>query len=221
MINKFIAQQFASGKSLTRSYMNWHISQLNTLASPVLDIGAGEFGSASYHTFFADFQELEFYSVDIVPDKNPSKIADVQQHIPFDDSMFLTCLAFNLLEHLYDFRGFFREMERVLAPTGTAYLSIPFLFRVHADPNDYFRYTSSALQQSLAEHGFRQIVITPYGEGALTAALSQIDFLVPKMLRSWVLSVCVFLDRQISKRSHGKYRNAHDYPLGYFVRTQK
>ena len=220
MINQFIATQFASGKSLARSYMNWHVTQA-TLSAPILDIGAGEFGSASYHALLAQADQREFFSVDIVPDKHPTKVADVQQRIPFDDNTFRTCLAFNLLEHVYDFHGLCREAWRVLAPAGIFYISVPFLLRVHADPDDYFRYTASALHHLLSEHDFHEIVIESYGGGALTAALSQIDFLAPRLFRRCLITCCCLGDQWISKRSGGKYRNAHDYPLGYFVRAQK
>jgi len=216
----FIRKQFASGKSLGRAYMNVDMREL-PVSQPILDIGAGQVGSASYHNLIPHFHALEVYSVDIFAEKHPTTVANIEQGLPFNDEFFRTCLAFNVFEHLYEFKDVLHEIWRVLAPASVLYLSVPFLARVHADPNDYFRYTHSTLKRSLAAAGFDEIVVKPYGAGAMTAALSQIDFLIPKIFRRFILQIALLLDRQITKRSGGKYRNANDYPLGYFITARK
>lgn len=45
--------------------------------------------------------------------------------LPFPDSHFRSVLCTNLLEHVFDVFGTVREIERVLVPGGTAFISVP------------------------------------------------------------------------------------------------
>lgn len=51
------------------------------------------------------------------------------------------------LEHLYDFEAVFAEQLRVLKPGGRLLLVVPFMYYYHAAPDDYFRFTTSALDR--------------------------------------------------------------------------
>lgn len=53
------------------------------------------------------------------------------------------------LEHLYDYEAVFSEQLRVLKPGGRLLLVSPFMYYYHAAPDDYFRFTSSALDHLL------------------------------------------------------------------------
>lgn len=65
------------------------------------------------------------------------------------------------LEHLYDFHSVFSEQYRVLKPGGRLVLVVPFLYYYHAAPDDYFRFTSSALDNLLQP--LRILVRQPLG----------------------------------------------------------
>jgi SAM-dependent methyltransferase len=38
------------------------------------------------------------------------------------------------------------NLEKLLVPNGTIYLNVPFIWRVHAYPDDYFRYTAAGVR---------------------------------------------------------------------------
>lgn len=207
--------QFSSGNSLWRSLMNERVQRL-TVESPLLDLGAGQVGRHGYHGLIPDFATTDVCSLDMVLDKRPTIVADIEHGIPYADDVFGTCLAFNLFEHLYDIQGLLKHIWRVLRPGGFLFFAVPFLFRVHADPYDYFRYTGQSLHRALEDAGFGESTIEPCGAGALTAGLSQVDFLIPNAFRSVALRTTMSLDRLVTRRSGGLYRNARDYPIGYF-----
>jgi SAM-dependent methyltransferase len=64
-----------------------------------------------------------------------------------------TVVCFDTLEHTFDVRQACREMFRVLRPSGVFVVSVPFHFRIHAYPDDYWRITPSALLRLLEPYG--------------------------------------------------------------------
>ena len=58
-----------------------------------------------------------------------------------------SCLiATEFIEHVPDPRAFFRKAHSLLEKDGFLILSFPFLFKIHGDPDDYFRYTKSGIE---------------------------------------------------------------------------
>lgn len=213
-------QIFIAGKTQWRAYMNLHSAYIH-LEAPVLDIGSGEYGTASYQRYIPDYASLNVQSVDLDPNRMPTKVANLEDGIPYEDAEFQTVLCFGVLEYLYDFEKALREMFRVLRPDGRVYIAVPFLDRVASDDGDAVRLTARGLGRALTNAGFVEVEITPYGTGAVGAALDQIEFIIPRFLRGTALRVSQFLDRRITRRSGGKYRNGNDYPLGYMVSARK
>lgn len=214
-----VRRQFRSGKSLLRSFMNAHLATIE-IPEQVLDLGAGRVGSASYHECIPNFANKHVTSVDISLEKQPTVIADIESRLPLRSATFDACLIINLLEHIYRFEEVVSEARRVLSPGGEIVLAVPFLLRVHGDPFDFFRYTEGALKRTLTNAGFGDIRTEACGAGPFTAALSQVDFVVPAWLRSFSLRSAVAIDRRIGKRSKSGFRNGNDYPLGYVVRAR-
>ncbi len=83
--------------------------------------------------------------------------------LPFRDETFETILCTEVLEHLKTPQQALSEMARVAAPQAHLILSVPFTFRVHEQPHDFFRYTPFALRYLLDQAGFELIHILPRG----------------------------------------------------------
>lgn len=196
--------------------MNASLRELAVLEL-VLDLGGGESGTSSYHDLIPNLRSSGTISLNIEDSRRPTVQGDAQGLLPFRDNSFATCLALNLLEHVLLVEQVLHDVHRVLKEDGTFVIAVPFLCRVHADPSDYFRYTQYAIESLLRQCGFVVEQMRACGTGAMTAALSQLDFAVPKLLRRPVFSAACTLDRLITRRSGGRHRNAHDYPLGYLV----
>lgn len=147
------------------------------------------------------------------PKKNPDVIADLENPFPFKSDSFDYIFAFNLLEHIYNFKSFLNESHRILKNGGKFYGMVPFLVNVHGDPHDYFRYTEHALTSILEEVGYRNILVKKLGFGSFTAAYSQIQSYIPRIVRIFLIFVCIFLDRIIKSRER--------FPLGYFFVCEK
>ena len=76
--------------------------------------------------------------------------ADLGAVLPFADASFDTLILSDVLEHVAEPERLWREMARLLAPGGHAFVNVPFLYGIHEAPHDYYRYTEFALRR-LAE----------------------------------------------------------------------
>lgn len=143
----------------------------------VLDFGCG-IGQAS--RIFAEAGH-EVVGVDIstpavlhARENAPNATFETVAHegaLPFPDQVFDACYCSEVIEHLFDIRGFFDEMARVLVPGGLLLLTTPyhgwlknlvivtFGFDRHFDPTgEHIRFFSTnSLRRCLKEHGFSLI----------------------------------------------------------------
>jgi len=130
-----------------RELMNIEIQAL-ALPGAVLDVGGGR--AASYAPLLGD---AKLTSVNIDAEMAPTVIADLARRLPFADGSFDTVISFNTLEHLADDQLALDEIVRVLRPGGRAHVLVPFLYRVHGDPQDFHRHTAQGWNLMLRRAG--------------------------------------------------------------------
>lgn len=80
-----------------------------------------------------------------------------------EDSSVDSFLMCELLEHVENPQTVLAEACRVLRPGGSGYITMPFLNQIHADPNDFQRWTSVKLRAELEYSGFEVEELTPMG----------------------------------------------------------
>jgi SAM-dependent methyltransferase len=154
-----------SGLSCLRALEYERLRQLR-LEGRVLDVGGGR--RARYRKLLP--QDLDYESVNIDPQIEPTYLVGPGERFPIADASYDICLSLNTLEHVYDARFLLDEMHRVLAPGGAAYLTVPFIFRIHGHPDDYFRGTPSWWRESLLRSGFAEVELQPLVWGRYTSA---------------------------------------------------
>jgi SAM-dependent methyltransferase len=72
------------------------------------------------------------------------------ESLPFKTSSIDAIICECLLEHVPDPVRIVAEMERVIKPGGSVYVSIPFMDAYHSNPDDYYRWTTSGLKQLMS-----------------------------------------------------------------------
>ncbi len=108
-------------------------------------------------------------SVDVFGDGNA---------LPFAEGSFDTVLCTEVLEHVPEPGQLVRQMARVLKPGGRLLCTVPFSQPLHELPNDYYRFTPSALEIISEAAGLQVESITPRGNFATTMGASLSQFLL-------------------------------------------
>ena len=149
----------------------------------------------------------------------------LNEDLPLPDGSYDTLLLSDVLEHLPEPEHLWLEAHRILRPGGHLLLNVPFLYWLHEQPDDYYRYTEFALRRFAGLVGFEVLVLEPIGGApeSLTDLLAK-SLLgvgrVGRFLGTALQDICLALvstrpGRAISARS------AAVMPLGYFMVVRK
>ena len=83
--------------------------------------------------------------------------------IPLPDRGFDTVLMSEVLEHLERPQDALSEAFRLLRPGGKLILTAPFIWALHEEPRDFYRYSPHGLRYLLDGVGFEVIEVIPVG----------------------------------------------------------
>jgi SAM-dependent methyltransferase len=107
---------------------------------------------------------------------------DATKAYPFANGSFDTLFCCSVLEHAREPWLAFDEMWRVLAPGGVAIVSVPFVFYLHGQPHDYYRFTRYAIKYLAERAGFE------IEEMVVNGGLVQMLLNIPSVMLSTILS---------------------------------
>lgn len=148
--------------SMQRPRIHELVAQLAGECPPgtrVLDAGAG---SAPYRELF---EHCDYVTTDwehsIYEEGRSADIVASLDALPVDDGSFEAALATEVLEHVLDPGAALAELHRVLVPGGRLLVTVPFVWELHEEPYDYFRYTHHGMSALLERAGFREIEVRP------------------------------------------------------------
>jgi SAM-dependent methyltransferase len=199
------------GESVARVLMN-HALADKVISGKVVDVGGGR--TPNYYQYL---QATTGTNVEPV-DASLTSIDFEKDPLPYNTGEVDTVVLCNVLEHIYNHQFLLGECYRILRPEGKLIGFVPFLVGYHPDPEDYFRYTGTALTRMLTEVGFTKVEVASVGRGPLIANLNTVILSVPSLLRPVLYLWTIFWDSlYLRLRPHMRSRT----PLGYIFEAQK
>lgn len=107
---------------------------------PVLEVGSKEYGSTS--TFRKLYTDCEYVGLDMAPGDGVDVVVDLTRSIgPLAEGHFALGICCSVLEHVAKPWLFAENLTRLIRPGGKLFMSVPWVWRYHAYPDDYFRFS--------------------------------------------------------------------------------
>ncbi|GMU73916.1 MAG: hypothetical protein AMXMBFR44_1150 [Candidatus Campbellbacteria bacterium] len=189
-----------------------------TINGKILDVGGDK--KSGYHELISGTHTIQVANIKEGVDIDMT--FDAQKPFPLKDESYDGVIMLNVLEHLFGYQNAVNESFRILKQGGVLVGSTPFLFNVHGSPDDYFRYTQSALERIFADAGFTEIHVSPLGTGAFSVLYHALFGLYRfAVVKEGMMLLVRFLDRVISWIKKDSHFSPRFMPLGYFFVVKK
>lgn len=159
--------------------------------------------------------------------KNPfiDVSSNLNDPLPFPNDEFDTILLSDVLEHISEPDKLWFEMARILKTDGRLILNVPFYYKIHEMPHDYYRYTEFALRRFAEKSGLKVLMLKPMGGipeimTDLTAKMIVNLPLIGKGFARLVQVLCQLLLKTKAGKRLSQKTGVH-YPVGYFMVVEK
>ena len=123
----------------------------------VIEIGSGDSGKnfSAMHIFE---NSKTFLQTDI--NKNYGhKYLDITEDLDIEDKFDLV-LCTNVLEHVYETKKAIKNLKSLMKDGGQLLVSVPFIYPLHDEPTDFWRFTEHALKKIFSEYKILKIKTT-------------------------------------------------------------
>lgn len=153
---KLFIEDMKIGYYFLATYHRKHLDKLlkknfHLYRGTVLDIGGRDRG-----IFRSPKNSVQkWITADIEPSRKPDIILDVAHMDAIADKSIDVISALELFEHVREIDSGINECWRILKYGGSIIISAPFLYRLHADPSDYQRWTKDKWEEELKRRGFQ------------------------------------------------------------------
>lgn len=150
---------------------------------------------------------------------------DLNQPLPLPTEAFDTLILSDVLEHIAEPQLLWLEMARILKPGGTLLLNVPFYYRIHEAPHDYYRYTEFALKRFAEKASLKVLELKATGGTAEVMS----DFMAKNVVRIPFIGTAGAIAIQWFCKSFAKTKigtrfatkSSVNMPFGYFMIVQK
>jgi len=122
-----------------------------------------------------------------------------------DSEAYDTLLSTEVLEHVFETELFLKEAFRLLKIGGIGIFTVPFIWQIHGEPIDYYRFTKYSLSRLFKNAGFNIIEIRPL-QGAYAT-----------LIQAQILSIYCRPVNNILLRAIRKVRNIIYFPILNFI----
>jgi SAM-dependent methyltransferase len=136
----------------------------------LLDLGCGYV--PMYQAYKSRVEEITCvdWSNSRHPNPHLDMVADLTRPTQLLPSAFDVVVLSDVLEHLPNPSELLNEIARVLKPSGVLLMNVPFMYWLHEEPHDYYRYTEHGLRYLLTRAGFKIESLVAVGGGLFVFA---------------------------------------------------
>jgi SAM-dependent methyltransferase len=191
----------------------------------LIDLGCGK---VPLYGVYKDYVENSIcVDWDNTLNKNPfiDYHCDLNQRLPFGDKQFDTILLSDVLEHISEPEKLWLEIARIIKPGGKLIMNVPFFYKIHEMPHDYYRYTEYALRRFAQNCGLKVLLLKSMGgvPEILSDLMAKTIFSLPiigKPMAILIQQLCrIFIQTAPGRKLSEK--TSILYPLGYFMVAEK
>jgi SAM-dependent methyltransferase len=224
-----LKKRYSSWKKYNFEKVNLALKDKKNLK--ILDIGSGRH---FIEKLYPHLNKNTFFRLDIGKRNYVDIIADFQKNSYFN-SCFDVIICLNVMEHVYNFDKFFKNIAKVVKKRGLVLMSVPYSSGLHYLPHDYFRMSHYALKIMFEENQFHINQIEPYYQNVVNKLLKLVDicFLNNNKLSKLIRKLIIFLirlqnkiytrrlERKLIDEVDIKNKKLYAEPLGYFITATK
>ncbi|CAK8711715.1 Methyltransferase domain-containing protein [Candidatus Electronema halotolerans] len=217
-------------------FHNWLVYEINYMflnkfskkfKGHLYDLGCGEMPYREWLLNYADSytgvdwsNTLHNFKADIA--------ANLNEPLPIESEQADTVVSFSVMEHLREPQLFLNESYRILKHGGRMILQVPFMWWVHEEPCDYFRYTRYGLKYMFEKAGFADIEVYPTS-GFWTVWILKFNYQSTRLIRGpWpvrnfmaiIMRLIWAVDQRVAPWLDN-YWKCEQETGGYFVVAQK
>ncbi len=115
-------------------------------------------GSALAPSETAKFRATKVVQMNITAIPNVDVVADAEvMSETFGESSFEYVVSTSMLEHTLHPWRVIAESYKVLKPGGIFYVGVPWMFPLHGEPHDYYRFSLNGIRQLMLDAGFEEV----------------------------------------------------------------
>lgn len=146
---------------------------------PAVDGPVLEVGSKAYGAFTTDFRKTypgEYCGVDLAGGEGVDVVADLSRTLgPLKAGHYSLVICCSVLEHVDQPWAMADNLTRLLRPGGRIYISVPWTWRYHAYPDDYWRFSWSGIKALFPSITWEQPMFSTTREGEIFPAVQDAD----------------------------------------------
>lgn len=176
------------------------------LSGKLIDIGCG---SKPYKKMLSKYvsSHVGVDHFETMHDKESVDLWGTAYQIPVEDSSFDCAISTAVLEHLEEPSNAIKECQRVLKQNSFAIYSIPFIWHLHEEPRDFYRYTEYGIKYLFEKNGFEIIelkalsgfwvtfsVLLTYNISRLNRGIIKILKIIP-LIGYTIQNIALFLEK--------------------------
>lgn len=118
-------------------------------SAPVLEVGSRDYGNTSM--FRSLFPSGDYVGIDMLEGENVDQVVDLTDSFEIVDEKlkrkrFNTIYCVSVMEHCANPFKMAENIENLLNPGGVVVIAVPFSWRIHGYPDDYWRFTPSGVR---------------------------------------------------------------------------